>query len=283
MKTLTLFISLIFCLFPFSQMQAQKDTSLVNQQVRIKMFGGKKYHGLLLQKDDSIAVLKSANGEFSLNSANIRRIKKFAFGEKFWYSNPHNTHYFVAPSAIPMQKGKVYYHNYLLSTNAVQVGISKYVSIGTAFEVISFLEYPPETIWSLNIKVGLQPAKMLHLGGGAVWVRAHTFTTYFVATLGTKESNASIGINYNHKDTDYIGDKGFSASLSAVHRLSNKISLMIENNVYINRGLPVSIGIYGIQLHFKRNNFRFAYSFSNPENDFSDNRLLPFVGYSRML
>ncbi len=244
------------------------------------MFDGERYHGVLLRKNDTLAVLSTKNGEFSLNSANIKRIKKFSFGEKFWYSNPHNTHYFVSPSAIPMQRKKVNYHNYMLTANSIQVGLSKNISIGST---IDFVNFGSDGIWSLNFKAGFQAAKMLHIGGGVVWVRDNAFVSYLATTLGTKETNVTIGINYKHMETVYIGSKGFSVALSGVHRLSNKISLMIENNLYIERTKPFSVGIYGIQLHFKRNNFRFAYSLSNPWNEFSGTRFFPFVGYSRML
>lgn len=82
-----------------------------------------------------------------------------------WFTDRHASHYFVAPSAIPMKKGLAYYRNTYLAVQSFAIAVTDHLAIGAGFEVLSFYPFartPPSAYISAKGAWGI--GRHLHLG-----------------------------------------------------------------------------------------------------------------------
>jgi small nuclear ribonucleoprotein (snRNP)-like protein len=263
--------------FSFNNVFSQTETDSLKQDqiVIIKMKNGNEYKGTISKKDNETIVLKTVNGEINLIASNVRSIENYDYEGKFEFANPHDTRYFFGPSGIPIKKGKGYYQNILVTTNFVNYGITKNISIGGGFEFISTVLGSP--IWFLTPKVGFDISENIHVGGGFImagFAAEGTATLgYGVFTLGQSETNLSIGAGYGLID----GESSPSIMISGTHRISNSIALLTENYVIPNN---FYFGIHGIRILSKKNSFDIGVLVI-PE--FAEViPALPYVGYVRV-
>lgn len=277
-----LFKIILICLltFSFSKLFSQTDTDSLsqNQIFIVKMKNGDEYKGKVLKQDNNTITLLTENGEIKLIVENLISIEKIEYEGKFEFSNPHDTRYFFSPSAIPIKKGKGYYQNILVTTNFVNYGITKNISIGGGFEFISTILGSP--IWFLTPKVGFDVSKNVHVGGGFIMAgfadQGTATLAYGVFTFGDSETNLSLGAGYGLLDgemSDYP-----AIMISGMHRIGNSIALLSENYV-LPQGLGY-FGIHGIRILSKKNSFDIGAIVIPDIANFIP--ALPYVGYVRI-
>ena len=240
-----LYKTLIICLltFSFNNLFSQTETDSLKQEqiVVIKMKNSDEYKGAISKRDGETIVLKTVNGEIHLITSNVISIENYDYVGKFQFANSHDTRYFFGPSGIPIKKGKGYYQNILVTTNFVNYGVTKNISIGGGLEFISTVNGNP--IWCLTPKIGFEISENIHAGGGLLMLGTRDGSAalgYGVFTLGQSETNLSLGLGYGIYDgklSDYP-----AIMISGTHRISNSIALLSENYV-----LPNSFyfGIHG--------------------------------------
>ena len=250
-----LYKTLIICLltFSFNNLFSQTETDSLKQEqiVVIKMKNSDEYKGAISKRDGETIVLKTVNGEIHLITSNVISIENYDYVGKFQFANSHDTRYFFGPSGIPIKKGKGYYQNILVTTNFVNYGVTKNISIGGGLEFISTVNGNP--IWCLTPKIGFEISENIHAGGGLLMLGTRDGSAavgYGVFTLGQSETNLSLGLGYGIYDgklSDYP-----AIMISGTHRISNSIALLSENYV-----LPNSFyfGIHGIRLLSKKTSF----------------------------
>ena len=261
----------------FNNVFSQTDTLKQDQMVIIKMKNGDDYKGVLLKQGDGRILLKTVNGEMNLIASNIHSLENYDYVGKFEFANPHDTRYFFGPTGIPIKKGKGYYQNILVTTNFVNYGVTKNISIGGGFEFISTALGSP--IWFFTPKVGFDLSENIHVGGGFImagFADEGTATLgYGVFTLGQSETNLSIGAGYGLIDQE-LSDYPV-IMISGTHRISKSIALLSENYV-----IPDSFyfGIHGIRILSKKNSFDVG-AIIIPEIA-SVIPALPYVGYVRV-
>ena len=272
-----------FLALSFNKLYSQTVTDTLNQvqTVIVKMNNGEEYKGQILKKGNEKIVLKTANGEINLIASNVKSIENYDYKGKFEFPNPHDTRYFFGPSGIPIKKGKGYYQNVLVTTNFANYGITKNISIGGGFEFIStILGYP---IWFLTPKVGFDISKNIHAGGGLIMAgfagEGAATLGYGVLTLGSSESNLSIGAGYGFIGGD-LSDYP-SMMISGTHRISKNLALITENYVFPNSyGNSLYFGIHGIRILTKISSFDVGAIIIPQIAVFIP--ALPFVGYARV-
>lgn len=249
-------------------------------KVVITMNNGEEYTGEILEQDEEIIVLRTANGVIELIASNVRSVKEQDYQGKFTYANPHDTRYFFGPSAIPIKKGKGYYQNVAITFNFVNYGITKNISIGGGLEFISTILGQP--IWFLTPKAGFQLSEKFHIGGGVILAgfadEGSAALTYGVTTFGSSESNLSLGVGYGLMDREFSDYP--AVMVGGMHRLSRSIALLTENYLIPNEDSLMYFGIQGIRILSRKNAFDVGVIVS-PE--FSDEiPVLPYVGYVRI-
>jgi hypothetical protein len=275
-----LLLLLLFMKFSSAFSQVKEDTTKTVQKVVVKMKNGDEFSGTILKQDENTVTLKTENGELNLLTKNIKSIENDTNTSRFSFANPHDTRTFFGPTGIPIKKKKGYYQNVLLTTNFINVGITKNISLGGGFEFISTITGNP--IWFFTPKVGFDLGKNSHVAGGVLMAglagEGVAALGYGIYTLGNSESNFNIGAGYGF----YSGEASKMPTLliSASHRVSRSIAIMSENYV-----LPIGtfdsgyIGIHGIRILSPKNAFDIGALILPGISQFI--AALPFVGYAR--
>jgi len=250
-------VLITFFIFSFSDVFSQVETDTLKQAttVVIRMKNGEEFKGQIVQKDSNIIVIETVNGKIKLIASKVVSIEDYTYEGKFEFANPHDTRYFFGPSGIPLKEGKWYYQNILVTTNFVNYGISKNISIGGGIEFMSTIMGEP--IWFLTPKVGFDITKNIHIGGGIIMV-GFTFEGfaglgYGVFTLGNSETNLSIGLGYGGIGDEFISQP--TIMFSATHRVSKSIALLTENYIIPLNGENLYFGVHGLRILSKKNAF----------------------------
>jgi hypothetical protein len=265
--------------FPFNNLFSQPETDSLRQEqvVVVKMQNGDEYKGVITKQDKETIVLKVENGEISLLAANVNVIENYDYTGEFGFANPHDTRYFFGPSGIPIEKGKGYYQNILVTANFFNFGVTENIAIGGGFEFISTVTGNP--IWFLTPKVGFDLSENVHVGGGFIMagVAAEGTATlgYGVFTLGDSETNFSVGVGYGRFDGEFSDYP--SIMISGTHRVSRSIALLSENYLLPNTSY---FGIHGIRILSEKNSFDVG-AIVIPEI-IGEVPALPYVGYVRV-
>lgn len=263
--------------------QASTDTIPQLERVIIKMANGDEFRGEILSRNDSIIVLRTGIGDLSLKVARIQSITSDSYVGPFEFPNPHDTRYFFGPTGIPLGKGEGYYQNILVAANFFNYGITNTISIGGGFEFISTLSGMP--IWFLTPKAGFRLSDNLHAGGGLLLAgfasEGAVALPYGVVTLGSRETNASLGIGYGFADGAF--SRYPAITFSGMHRAGKNISLLSENYLFPGSFEDFGyLGIQGIRLLGKKNAFDIGIILVSSLNDSIGIPALPYVGYVRI-
>lgn len=201
-----------------------------NTGVIITLGENLQYRGTLMRVDEEYYTLKNEHApEFKIPRNNIVEIEILEiYGTQS--SNPNATRYFFAPSAIPLEKGKGYYHNAYLLSNSANFGVTKNFSFGGGI-VIPLVFYATP-------KIGFEVRKNLYLGAGVI--AATTIIPdalisggipFGLITVGNMENNITLGAGYGFiwNDGEYQQTDKPIATLNGMVRLSNRIQLVSEN------------------------------------------------------
>lgn len=276
---ITLFFTLTLLFSSKIYAQVPIDTTKNSERVVVKMNNGDEFRGKIITKDQNKIVLETTNGTLNLISSNVRSINIDSYKGKFRFPNSNETRYFFGPSAIPIKQGKGYYQNVLLTTNFVNYGLFKNVSIGGGVEFITLLLGNP--IWFLTPKVGFKVGEYSHLGGGFIMAgypgEGTATLGYGVYTLGSSESNLTVGAGYGLISGQFSNRP--TIMVSGTHRVGNNAALLTENYFIPIGTTTYYIGTFGIRLLAPKNSFDFGLIVVPEISDVIP--ALPFIGYTR--
>jgi small nuclear ribonucleoprotein (snRNP)-like protein len=224
-----LFFSLLFFSTIDLYSQVPIDTIKKTERVVVKMNNGDEFRGKILSRDQNTVILETTNGTLNLISSNVRSINIDSYNGRFRFPNSNETRYFFGPSAIPIKQGKGYYQNVLITTNFVNYGLFKNVSIGGGVELLSLIFGSP--VWFLTPKVGFKVGDNSHIGGGFIMAGFAGESTatlgYGVYTIGSSESNLTVGAGYGLISGEFSNQP--TIMVSGTHRVGNNFALLTEN------------------------------------------------------
>lgn len=232
--------------------------------VRIETTDGAELFGYIIKNDSMHLKLSTKSmGEISINKSKISRIEvvsdESVKGSQYWFENPNSTRYFVGPSAFNLKKGEGYYQNNYIFLNSVNVGITKNISMGAGFELLStFGINTGGPIFYVTPKVGFKAAKNLHVGGGVLYASIPVYTYnsstkkrsglgagFGVITLGDKDNNFTLGGGYGFSNNEW--SKRPMITASGMVRIGRKSSLVTENWFYPQKEYAYSNNGQGFQ------------------------------------
>ena len=274
-----LFFSLLFLSTIDLYSQVPIDTIKKSERVVVKMNNGDEFRGKILSRDQNTIILETTNGTLNLKSSNVRSINIDSYKGKFSFPNSNETRYFFGPSAIPIKQGEGYYQNVLLTSNFINIGLLKNVSIGGGFEFISLLLDSP--IWFLTPKVGFKVSENSHVGGGfimaGIGIEETATLAYGVYTFGSSETNLTVGAGYGLISGNFSNRP--TIMLSGTHRVGNNVALLTEN-YFIPIGKSTNYtGILGLRVLAPKNSFDFGLIFGPGISVIIP--AIPFIGYTR--
>jgi hypothetical protein len=160
---------------------------------------------------------------------------------KYWFPQPMPGRYFYAPSAFTLKPGEGYYQNTMLGLNSVNVGITKWISLGGGIEFFSTIasitagEFKPT--YYITPKIGFEVAKNLRIGTGAIYMQImvadlQLATVYGVVSYGNPDYNLTVGLGWGYSkfETDeWSSQKSPMITICGTARIGRKIALVTEN------------------------------------------------------
>ncbi len=207
------------------------STSQIMAKVTLR--NGDLITGVFIQIDSLNTILRADNEEILLSTYDIRSISFSRLKLDKELSNLNYANYLIAPSAIPFEKKRISYRNFILTTSLVDYAITDNLSVTGGFELTTFFNEAP--LHTISTKYGFKVRdKNLHLAGGLTYV-SDTEETQLVlasllATFGNKERNVTLSINQpliqrNSKRVPVF-------NYSGIYKLRSSFSLLIENYLY---------------------------------------------------
>ena len=257
MKQLIIIIALLL----ISQWSLSQDSSAnKGRKIRIETIGGATIEGTVTDSDDTSMTIQSSFGTSTINRASIASIgylDNLQDASLLSYNNAYSgSHYLFGPSAFTLEKGQRYYENTYLFINSFTFGLSDNFSLTAGFEALTpFVGYFPG--------VFVSPKYSIPFNGGAFAISTPFFlypagevgigSVQGILTIGELDKNLTvavgIGFDFGNINSNTVV---YPISLSGTIRTSDRISLVTENVVIIDR-FGTEFYSAGVRIHAKRN------------------------------
>jgi hypothetical protein len=263
MKKLLLFACLL--LGATSIVNAQdyfkKDTVKVAENVFIiRLKDGTRLKGRIMEQNTEQSKIQTQNMGLVTVAAN-QIVSMELDKNQVSNDNPYNENRFldrmhITPTAFPMTKGDVDYHNYYLYYNEVSVALGSRVSVGFGTAIIPFVSINSVFPYNLKAKATLISTENLHFSVSGYLIGAgNSHTTLIIPTLsiGKKESFFNIAPLF------YTGNNyssSFGLSVGYMKKTSPNLTFFSENffAIGISNERANSLGV-GFRFDRKRHAF----------------------------
>ncbi|HMQ07464.1 MAG TPA: hypothetical protein PKC30_09200 [Saprospiraceae bacterium] len=221
--SITLFL---FCLILSSPIQAQEDYP-IGSVITITLQNGQKISGELISKTDREIRMKKGKEITRIPIANIAYMSQSETGIEPEIAYLQDR-YFLFSSAIPMDKGDIYYRNMNVFFNAFSIGVTSNFSIAGGFETLTLLAGEFPTVF-IAPKFNVPVTKNVYLGVNSIsYFRSEFFVSALFgnATIGNESYNINLGIGFGIDGIESVSSAFYT--LSGIAKISNKVSLMAE-------------------------------------------------------
>jgi hypothetical protein len=143
--------------------------------------------------------------------------------------NPYNENRFLdrihlTPTAFPMTKGDIDYHNYYLYYNEVSVALGSRVSVGFGTAIIPFVSISSIFPYNLKAKATLISTEKIHFSVSGYLIGAGNSHTTLI--IGKKESFLNISPLF-YTGNNYSGN--FGLSIGYMKKTSPNLTFFSEN------------------------------------------------------
>ncbi len=213
-----------------------------------------------------------------------------------WKDNPHSSHVFFSPSAIPLEQGNGYYSNSYILMHSAWYAPMNNISIGAGFQMMSVLaslrtdqDKLPGGFIAIKATKRFQPA--IHAGVfimGSQLSTAPTFadtlkvgnrigTFMAQATFGTGEAHVTVNLGYHRAMGRFTDDPQFG--LSGQWRITEPFALVTENWWLNFAGKPLPIYSAGCRFIHRKLAADVALVY-NKELAKGFGSLIPYFGFS---
>lgn len=230
---------------------------------------------------DSVRVVSVSATTMVARTA-IREVRQYASDDlhngELWPENPHVSRLIFAPTAIALRKGEAYFADFWIFLVNMGYGVTDRFTVGAGMSIIPGVNFADNLLFVIpKYAVLNQPKLKVALGG--LFARVGGFNSgseslgilYGVATVGTRESNLTLGSGWG-----YVGDKISDKpvlTLGGQHRVSRRVALISENWFFPFQNNASGVVSYGLRLLGEKISVDFA--FANPISD--GNALFPGI------
>ena len=258
-----------------SHVLAQEEIPL-GSKVIIVMNNGTQISGELVSKTEFEVRIRVGEEVTSILMSNVSYV---SYTDENIMSNQGalQDRYYLFSSAMPMDKGDIYYRNLNVFINTFSYGVTSNFSIAGGIETIILIagEFPT---FIFAPKLNVPVAKNFHLGVTSVSYFRNEFfvsTVFGNGTYGNTLNNVSLGIGFGVDGVESASSAFYT--LSGIVKLSNKVSLMGEF-ITIDALNDFFSNFFNINARIKfKGDVFFDIGFMRV-NDFDDRTLLPTVG-----
>lgn len=204
--SVTLLFTMIFSVGILTGQNKIQGDSLI----MIETSDGNIFVGKLISEDSLILIISTHElAEVRILKTKIVRREMVpasrVVGNEVWLENPQAARYFYAPNGYGLHKGEGYYQNTWVLFNQLSVGLTDNISIGVGLVPLFLFGEGGVTPFWITPKVSIPLVdEKVNLGMG---VLAGTILgesesgfgiLYSVATFGSKDVNATLGLGYGY-------------------------------------------------------------------------------------
>jgi hypothetical protein len=246
-------IGLLSLLAVSARAQVPADTA---QVWRVETHDGNEYIGKILERSGGVLRLQTETlGLLSIQEADIVRVQvvvdRQLVGGEVWADNPQATRYFWGPNGYGLKEGEAYFQNVWILFNQVSVGISDHASLGLGLIPVFLWGAEAAPIW-LTPKVSIPLAtEKVNLGAGALVGTVlgagigseFAGIAYGIATVGSRDRNATFGLGYGFADGEW--GRHPAITLSGMIRRGRRHYLLFENYFLSAGGESLAIAMFG--------------------------------------
>ena len=231
----------------------------------ITMMNGSTLQGKIVNRTEKEVTVETSNiGRVNVDVSKIKNIKEINPGNmkdgKYWFKTHIDAHYFITPSAIPLNSKEVYFQNTMGLYNSFDAGITNNLScMGGVF-------LPMAAFIAPNFNAKLTQGVYAGVGAIAADITGSPYAgaVYAQVTFGDRNSHVSIGGGYGVlkgiKKYYYVNkitevQMGL-ITLSGMKRFSPKYAVVTENWFTPTEGIRVFTG--GLRLMGERSSWDFG-------------------------
>jgi hypothetical protein len=212
----------------------KKDsTQTVENVYVIKLKDGTRLKGKIIEQNLEQSKIQTLNMGLVTVQANqivsMELDKNQASSENPYYENRFLDRVHFMPTAFPMKKGDIDYHNYYLYYNEFSFALGGRVSFGAGAAIVPGLSLTDALPYNVKAKVTLVSAEKLHLSVSGYLIGAgssHTRVIIPTISIGKKESFLTIS------PLLYSGTKtsgSFGLAVSYVKKTAPNLTFFTEN------------------------------------------------------
>ena len=286
-KTIFNFLKLPFLLGLFAistsvtaQFEIPTGETQESQAVIVKLNDGSVVYGYVAARtDDQVTITSVSLGEITvpiteISSIDYVDVKNLITDINGRFIDFHNsTHHFFFPSGYSLRKGQSYYENVFIFYNSYTYGVTDNFSITAGAEVASvlFSSSVPLIFVSAKFSVPFKNDKAAFaLNGTYIRIPFGTDEGFAILTgsltLGSRNNNFTLGVGLGFNTETGINDEVIPVSFSTLQRISDKLSFVSENYIFIEDDFGNTSGLLsaGLRIHFKDNGGAFNVGLVRP-------------------
>ena len=272
-----------------------QDTQKKEYEVAVTLRNGQEFIGILKEETDARIVLIVRDiGEMTIDKSRIRSMKSITSREsevddKGYTVDYHNsTRYLISPSGYGLKRGQSYYENIYIFFNSFAFGISDRFTLAVGGEVASLL-FAGETpvLYAsprFNFPFGDDKGAF---SAGAIFFTIPESSLEAVGlaqaalTIGNRNNNINFGFGVGFT-TDNDNSSVLMFNLSAVQRLSRKLSFVTDNFVFTDGGFDddgdnIFVLSAALRIHFSNPGSALNIGFWRPLEHLDDLVALPMI------
>lgn len=176
----------------------------------------------------------------------------------------HATHYFMLPSAIPLERGEGYFKSTLIALNSAAYGFTDKFSLGAGIHLPSiFSKRDGGPVWYANARISGPVSELLHIGITGAYLRAVLpvstaepdqladvplgfGTAMAMATVGSADHQLTVAVGATH-DGQRFG-RGPLVTFAGSTRLFPNVCVITEHWLFIDPDATWPLHSLGIRV-----------------------------------
>jgi len=255
--------------------QVQESTAVI-----IRVSDGSMVYGYISDRTETqITVASVSLGEVIVPISEVVKIeyidvKNMTTDKRGFFNDFHNsTHNLLFPSGYNLRKGQSYYENIYVFYNSFTYGVTDNISVTAGLEILSplFFAQTPLVFTSAKFSVPFSKDKAA-IALNATYIRVpgtdpeHLTFLSGSFTLGTRNNNVTLGAGLGLRVSSGFNDEIIPFSISTMQRVTDKISIVSENWIFVEDDFGNTSGIIsaGLRFHFKDNGGAFNAALFRP-------------------
>lgn len=280
MRTIFLFSFILLSLGLNAQIDLDPSQVQESTAVIIRVSDGSMVYGYISARtDDKISVTSMSLGEVVIPISEVAKIeyvdvKNMTTDKRGFFNDFHNsTHNLLFPSGYNLRKGQSYYENIYVFYNAFTYGVTDNISVTAGLEIASLLFFSQMPLAFTSAKFSIPFSKeKAAIALNATYIRVPTSPVenlVFLSgsfTLGSRNNNVTLGAGAGLRLNSSVNDEIIPFSISTMQRVSDKISIISENWIFVEDDFGNTSGVVsaGVRFHFKDNGGAFNAALFRP-------------------